>query len=188
MFHPSTAGQGEKSRTSQSKHCHACKNKCNELAKRFRELGDARGDYTSILNPNDLETNQKAQFYRKRFCRHADLDPKDLDDKICFNPKKQRKQRNQQQFRRAHFSIMHHHESVLQFYGPTKVPNFISIHEAEHLGIYSAKGGEKVYTEADVYEDKNGQKLIALVPMCVDLNAVETILNGLGLESESPWL
>ena len=51
MFHPSTAGQGEKSRTSQSKRCHACSNKCNELAKRFCELGDARGDYTGILNP-----------------------------------------------------------------------------------------------------------------------------------------
>lgn len=157
--------------------CFCGRSKCNEISEEFRKIGDIRGDFCKIANPNDSLNNRKAylkeklQRWVRRLCLHHKI-PANQFEQLCYNREKYnivtRGGKNEQRMKDAYIAYHHYNPKLLEKYGRS-VPRFEKVSIVKQLCLYD-NGGGRSYSRADLIEtDKSsGENLVALVPNYVD--------------------
>ena len=158
---------------------------CKQLSLEFQQLGDIRGDFSTLPNPaqNSRKNNlaRKVTFYNERVVVHLKLDKVTFSDN-CYNKENPqhstRSNVDVQRKKNSYVALHHYHPELLKTHGKnvSAVKNrFVDTQTMKAMNLYNAKGGS-FYSAADLVSVGKGKHLVAVVPNYANLDQTKSDL------------
>lgn len=182
-----------KGATAKSRTCICGKPTCQKISKQFRELGDIRGDYAKLPNPQSL--NEKDKFWIERFEVHHKT--KNMEEHVFNNTKNDKKRTRQSaqiQLKKEGYVARWHYPDILIGKYKTDVPRLIKKQDAIKLKLLGDNQNTRtIYTNSDCKSfakqpkkkrkkkavKPDAEEWIALIPNVVDETYINRVLKEL---------